>query len=201
MPDAVQAAQRPVTAAVLAGGRSRRMGASKATLELGGEPLLARPLRACREAELRTVVVAKPGSELPELDFELWTESAEPHHPLAGIVEALHGANGPVLACAGDMPFLQASLLAWIATFVEELVVVCSGGRVHPLLGLYTPALLEQLEDALVQERSLTATVEALDPRWIDDAELRRFGDPSRLLFNVNDDRDLERARRLLAAG
>src|SRR5688572_10819225 len=35
---------------VLAGGRGARMGGSKAMVELGGEPLIMRPLRALAEA-------------------------------------------------------------------------------------------------------------------------------------------------------
>ena len=53
--------------AVLAGGRGRRMGASKAAVPLAGEPLIARPLAAARAAGLDAVVVAKPDTELPPL--------------------------------------------------------------------------------------------------------------------------------------
>ena len=53
--------------AVLAGGRGRRMGASKATVALAGEPLISRPLAAARAAGLEAVVVAKPDTALPEL--------------------------------------------------------------------------------------------------------------------------------------
>ena len=48
--------------AVLAGGRGRRMGAPKALAELGGAPLIARPLAAAAAAGLDAVVVAKAGT-------------------------------------------------------------------------------------------------------------------------------------------
>ena len=40
------------------------MGAPKASVELGGAPLIERPLRAMREARLEAVVVAKPDTGL-----------------------------------------------------------------------------------------------------------------------------------------
>ena len=48
--------------AVLAGGASRRMGAPKACVELGGRPLISYPLEAAAAAGLSAVVVAKDAS-------------------------------------------------------------------------------------------------------------------------------------------
>jgi molybdopterin-guanine dinucleotide biosynthesis protein A len=53
--------------AVLAGGRSRRMGAPKTLADLGGAPLIARPLAAAAAAGLEAVIVAKQDTALPAL--------------------------------------------------------------------------------------------------------------------------------------
>src|SRR5215210_7377438 len=96
--------------AVLAGGRSRRMGGSKATADLGGRPLLAWPLEALRAVLGDVVVVAKGSTELPPLDVPVWVEPDEPMHPRAGIVHALERAHGrAVLACAVDLPLVTPS--------------------------------------------------------------------------------------------
>jgi molybdopterin-guanine dinucleotide biosynthesis protein A len=58
--------------------------------------------------------------------------------------------------------------------------------------------VLEQLKSALKAERALQETVSALSPRLIGDEELGRFGDPERLLFNVNTPEDLARAEAAL---
>ena len=86
---------------VLAGGRSSRMGASKASIELAGAPLIERPLRAMREARLEAVVVAKPDTDLPPLDVPVWQEPEEPSHPLTGIVAALEQGGTAAWSCAG----------------------------------------------------------------------------------------------------
>jgi molybdopterin-guanine dinucleotide biosynthesis protein A len=188
-------------ACVLAGGAGSRLGRPKATAPLAGRALIAYPLAALDAAGLRPVVVAKPDTELPPLDREPWLEPAEPRHPLAGILEALARADGPILACACDMPFVTADLAAWLASLTEPLAVPRIGGRVHPMLARYSPELRDPLAAALVAERSLVEAVEAIGPRYVGDEELRRFGDPRQLLANVNTPDDLARAERLLANG
>jgi molybdopterin-guanine dinucleotide biosynthesis protein A len=49
-------------AAILAGGRSSRMGEPKAGIELAGRPLISYPIAAARIAGLEPLVVAKAAS-------------------------------------------------------------------------------------------------------------------------------------------
>jgi molybdenum cofactor guanylyltransferase len=194
----------PIVGAVLAGGASRRMGTPKATLELAGRPLLEYPLAAVQGAGLEPAVVAKPDSALPALAVPCWREPAEPRHPLTGIVAALTAARGrPVLAVACDMPFVTAELLADLAARGDGagLVLPETAERVHPLLARWDPALLPVLRDALAREAPLHELAGELDAQRVGEAELRRFGDPARLLFNVNGRSDLERAAELLRGG
>jgi len=185
--------------AVLAGGRATRLGGAKATAELGGRPLIEHVLDA---AGPDAVVVAKPGTALPPLAVPVLEEPAEPSHPMAGIVEALRDSGGlPVLAVACDMPFVTHDLLAWLAELPEPLAVPALEGRLHPLLGRYPPELLGELEAALAARRPLRETVAGLGPYEIPASELEPFGDPGRLLFNVNTPEDLQAAERLLAEG
>jgi molybdopterin-guanine dinucleotide biosynthesis protein A len=191
-----------VMAAVLAGGRGRRMGAAKATTELAGRPLVGYPLAALAEAGLETVVVAKRDTPLPELDVPVWHEPDEPVHPLAGIVAALERAQGRTLVVvACDMPFLTGSLLSHLAALDVPLAMAAAGGRLHPLLGRYAPALEEALVSCLAAGGAIHELITRLEPLLIDEAALREFGDPERLLLNVNTPADLARASALLEGG
>ena len=188
--------------AVLAGGASRRMGVPKAVVELGGRPLLEYPLAAVQGAGLQPVVVAKAGSSLPPLAVERWDEPAEPTHPLSGIVAALERARKrPVLAVACDLPFVTAELVADLAARPAPLVVPEAGGQLHPLLARWDPGLLPALRCALARAEALHEVAEALGAERVGEDVLRRFGDPERLLFNVNAPGDLERAATLLHGG
>jgi molybdenum cofactor guanylyltransferase len=187
------------TGAVLAGGRGRRMGRPKALVELAGRPLIAYPLEAITAAGLEALVVAKPDSELPALDCRVVRERPEPVHPLAGLVAALDAAGSkPVVALAGDMPFVPAQLVAWLADLPDSVAVTFVGGRIHPLLGRYGPEVAPLFEAVLPDPMPLTEAVVSLDPRIVSEQEIRRFGDPERIAFNVNSPRDLARAEALV---
>ena len=174
------------------------MGAPKAGIELAGAPLIGRPLRALREARLEAVVIAKPGTDLPRLDVPVWQEPEEPSHPLTGLVAALERAGRPVVVCGCDLPFLAPALLAHLAGRSEPLVVVEAGGRLHPLIGRYAPDQIDALRAGRDQQRPLHEIVTELGAVRITEPKLRRYGDPERIVFNVNTPADLARAEELL---
>jgi molybdopterin-guanine dinucleotide biosynthesis protein A len=186
-----------VIGVVLAGGASVRMGASKATVELGGMPLAERALRALRAAGLDVALVAKEGDTLPVTDAPLWVESRPERHPLAGILTALEQAGGPVFVCACDMPFVTPELAAHIAGLTGT-AVPHAGGRLHPLLARYEPAAADALGVALEQSAPLHEAVRNAGAAIVAETDIARFGDPARLLFNVNTPADLARAEELL---
>jgi molybdopterin-guanine dinucleotide biosynthesis protein A len=188
------------TGAVLAGGAGRRMGGPKPSVELAGRPLIGWALEALAGAGLDPVVVAKRDSPLPKLDCPVVVEPDDPVHPLAGVIAALEAVASPTVIIAADMPFVPAQLLSWLASLDAPVAVAEGGGRLHPLLGRYEPAVLGGLRSALEGGRSMRAAALALHPLIVGEAEIRRFGPPERILFNVNDPNDLDRAE-WLASG
>ncbi len=185
--------------AVLAGGAGRRIGGTKAMLELGDRPLISYPLAAVREAGLEPVVVAKRGSQLPPLDCRVIHEPDRPQHPLCGVLAALQYAQArPVVVVGCDMPFVSSRFLAWLSAASEPLVVPSVHDRLQPLLARYGQQLAPALTEALDHSQAMQCTVESLRPRVIGEPELASFGEPWRLCFNVNTPADLEQAVRLL---
>ena len=174
-------------AAVLAGGRSRRMGSAKALVELGGRPLLAWALAAAVGAGLETVVVAKPGSELPPLDVPVWPEPAQPSHPLTGVIAALErAAPRAVVVLACDMPFVPAELIARLARL--DAPAAAPVGEGFP--ARYESAALPVLRAGLEREAPLRAVL----------AELAavEVSAPDGALLGINDPESLARAAALV---
>jgi len=165
-----------VIVAVLAGGRGRRLGEPKALADLGGAPLIARPLAAANAFE--TVVVAKAGTPLPD-GLPVWLEPDEPVHPLVGVITALERAGGPIIALPCDMPFVTAELLSRLATGGA----VCVDGRLQPFPARFEPEWLPALREGLAREASVRATLEALAPEAIEwpAAALRSVNTPEEL--------------------
>jgi molybdopterin-guanine dinucleotide biosynthesis protein A len=185
--------------AVLAGGLSTRMGEPKAIAELAGRPMVARIVATVGSAGLEPIVVAKPDSPLPKLDCRVLAEPSEPRHPLTGLVAALQASAGRgVVAIGCDMPLVPARFLTWLAQLEEEVAVCEVGGRLEPLLGRYSAAACDALAEARDAGTPVREAVAALNPFVIDDARIERFGDPRRIVFNVNSPEDLAEAERLL---
>jgi len=181
----------------MAGGLGRRIGGSKATVELRGRPLICYPLAALGSALADVAVVAKVDTELPSLTgVTVWIEPAAPSHPLVGIVHALGFAEGrAVLVCAADMPFVTPALVQRIAStdpLGAPAVVPTCGGVLQPLLALYLPAAAAALSrGALDANRPLRQEVAAIRPRLLEIEDSSPF-------FNVNAPEDLLHAAAIL---
>jgi molybdenum cofactor guanylyltransferase len=198
-------ADETVVVAVLAGGLGTRLGGDKATVELAGRPLLSYPVAAAREAGLPVLVVAKPATTLPPVQADVVREPSDPVHPLCGVLAALRRTEADAdpaaaLAVACDTPFLTPALLAWLAA-QEGAVLLEQGGRLQPLPGRYPAALAPRLEEAVEQGEPMGRALAALGARIVGERELARFGEPSRLCFNVNESSDLQAAELLLSGG
>jgi molybdopterin-guanine dinucleotide biosynthesis protein A len=126
--------------------------------------------------------------------------------PLAGILAALDwtAANRPdvswVLSGAADCPFLPRDLVARLhQARIEQgaqLAVAASGGQSHPVIGLWSVGLREELRHALVVE-----DIRKID-RWTARYRLATVTWPVEPLdpfFNANTVDDIAEAERLAA--
>jgi molybdopterin-guanine dinucleotide biosynthesis protein A len=193
-------------AAVLAGGKARRMGTDKAILRLGGVPLIERVQARVSAVSERVVVIGgQPG-------LEIHGASAVPdRYPgadaLGGIATALAYAascDGPdawVLCVACDMPFLEPRLLAHLASLMPAHDVVVPRVRAghEPLCSLYRATCLPVFE-AQIATRNLRIfdVYPKVRTRVVGEAELREF-DPELVSFlNLNRPDDVRAAQAML---
>lgn len=192
---------------VLAGGAARRMGgANKALILLGGKPLIAHAierlapqvaaiaLSANRDAERLT---AYDCTILPDHDPRLLG-------PLAGVLAGLCWASGAgfthLATAAADTPFFPVEYVERLAegrsSSRAAIALAASGGRLHPVFGLWPVelrgALAEHLEKS--DDRSVMAFAQAQGMCEVDFA-VESGRDP---FFNVNTPDDLDQAHRML---
>jgi molybdenum cofactor guanylyltransferase len=192
---------------LLAGGLARRMGGGdKPMRQIGGRSILARAI-ARLQPQCDGLVLSANGDPTRFKDFALpvIADTVEDHPgPLAGILACLDwaAANRPevswVLSVAADCPFLPRDLVARLHQARGEqnadLVVAASGGRSHPVIGLWRVGLREELRHALVAE-----DIRKVD-RWTSRYRLATVTWPTEPLdpfFNANTIDDLAEAERL----
>ena len=195
----------PASGVILAGGQSRRMGRDKLSLEVGGETLIQRVTQALSR-RCNEVILAGRSENVPN-GVRLVHDARPGEGPLAGMESSFEEARFPlVFVAAGDMPFLSGEL---ISHFLEELVrgetqavVPRCGGRLHPLCAAYERSVVPQVRSALDEGvRSVREFVGRLERvAYVEEAEIRPFGDPDVLLMNVNSPEDLRQARELAGA-
>lgn len=193
-----------VAAAIIAGGRARRLGGvSKPFLAVGGESIAARQLSILRPLFARVLaVVAEPAdvAAWAALGVAAVVDGVPDAGPLAGVAAALAAAEGADVVCvAGDMPFLSPVLLRVLRDRAPDAAAVAprTGGRPEPLCARYGFRLLAEAQarlgdgrlalHALLQETATTV--------WLDDAELAALDPAGGALLNVNDADDLARAQ------
>lgn len=138
--------------AILAGGKSERMGVDKATLPMGSGTLLAHIASHAAETGSAVLVVGREspvGWPLPSVRF--LPDQVAGRGPLGGLLAALAHAGEPVLAIACDMPRLTTAALAWLidqagARPLESGLAVRNEGLVEPLFSVYMPSLIPTIE-------------------------------------------------------
>src|SRR5580765_4185584 len=169
--------------AILAGGQSTRFGGrDKSALLLDGRALLDHQLAALAPAVDEVLIVGGPRATIHDI--------VPGCGPLGGLHAALTAAHGgAVLIVACDMPYLSTPFLTYLLSFATEadIVVPRTERGYHPLCAVYTRACLEPVAARLADRRlKMRELVDSLRTRVVPVDEIRQFGDPDRLLANVN---------------
>ena len=183
------------SAAILAGGQATRFGGrDKSALLVEGRAILDRQIAALAPLTDDLLIVGGRSG-----DMARGAEVAQPRviqdivrgcGPLGGLHAALTAARGnAVMLVACDMPYLSTPFLAFLLSLALEadVVVPQSERGYHPLCAVYAHACLEPAAARLADRRlKMRELIDSVRTRIVRVDEIRQFGDPDRLLANVN---------------
>jgi molybdopterin-guanine dinucleotide biosynthesis protein A len=190
--------RRDATAIVLAGGRSSRMGTSKALLPFGTQPLIARIVSLLRRMFHEVVVVASSDQDLPAMPVTLVRDDVAFQGPVGGIAYGLRAAHGDVcFVTSCDAAFLNDRLIAHLVSLAPgyDAVVPQFGGRRQPLHAVYRRTVLPLLEAQLARGELRPAFLfERVETRIVEEDEIRRFDPEGWSFFNMNTPADYAEA-------
>lgn len=191
----------PVTAAILVGGRARRLqGQLKPTLRVGNQTIIEHQLDAIRKAGLVDVLFVGRWPETPRTEGRHIADVVADGGALGGLYSALLVATTPiVVVLAGDLPFVNATLLRRLATLDsdDEAVVPHTTDGWHPLCAAYRRGVATRIK-ARLHRGALRVSDALVDMRVREVAndELSRMDADGLLLTNVNSPDDHRRAAR-----
>lgn len=187
-----------LTAFILAGGRSQRMGQDKAFLELGGRTLLDRAIEIAQFVAPTVRIVA------PQEKFLTIARTVEDVYadcgPLGGVHAALACTSTELnLVLAVDLPFVEPEFLSYLvaqATQVTALVTVPEAAKgLQPLCAVYRRDFRDPAENALRKKKNkIDALFSGVETRVITEPEITRMGFSSRMFQNLNTPEEFEKA-------
>ncbi|HEY6001068.1 MAG TPA: molybdenum cofactor guanylyltransferase [bacterium] len=188
------------SAAVLAGGRSSRMGSNKALLEVGGRAMLARTAELLRPLVDDLFVSANDPAPYADLGLRVVPDVHRDVGAIGGIHAAIAAAAHPVVLCvACDMPHLAPAVLELLLGADAEgadALVPLVGGRPEPLLALYCRGALPGFERAIRGGRlRVVDALEGLRVRHVAERDLAAADPGLRSFVNVNTPSELAAAQ------
>lgn len=187
---------------VLAGGKSTRMGHSKAHLKFGDELMLQRVVRILSEVVDPIVVVGTVSQSLPPLaqDVIIARDEISDRGPLQGLaagLKALGGRCEAAYACACDVPLLKSQFVRRMIDLLgnHQVVVPQVGDYFEPLAAVYRLEVLAQV-NALLEEdkRRPVFLFTSVDTRAVQRDELLEVDPKLDSLRNCNRREDYEQA-------
>lgn len=186
-----------VSAFILAGGKSTRMGTDKAMLELEGRTLLDRTIELARGIAENVSVVGDPAKYR---SFAPVVEDIFPRcGPLGGIHAALRSSQTQLnLILAVDTPFLSTEFLQYLtrkALDAGALVTIPRTARGwQPLSAVYRRDFADLAEKSLRAGRyKIDALFEPARTQVISEAELQTAGFSLDMFRNLNTPEDLKK--------
>jgi len=187
---------------VLCGGRSTRMGTSKALLPFGTETMLQRVVRLLGGVVSPLVVVAAPGQDLPALPSGVIVarDEREERGPLEGLragLKALPATIDVAYVTGCDVPLLVPAFVERMIELLgeQEVAVMDVEGFTHPLNAVYRRRTLPYVEALLAADRLRPAFLfEAVATRRVQPSEMTSVDPQLLTLRNLNTRRDYDEA-------
>ncbi|CAN5604932.1 hypothetical protein BH23CHL5_BH23CHL5_22810 [soil metagenome] len=201
------------SAAILAGGRSSRMGQPKAQIRMlrDGPTILDRTSRIIGHVTRNPFIVSHDISDYPDATLPVIADSYRGTGPLGGILTALENANAQAVIVVGcDMPFLSAAALRFMTTIAlpyDILVPVQSqpgrqGGTItyQTLHAIYRKSCIDPIKDQLARgDRKIANLFRALTVSEIDEDAFEPYSPDLLTFMSIDTPGDLASARELAA--
>lgn len=185
-------------AAIIGGGAATRFGGrDKSRLVIGGLSIINRQVAALQPLVREIFIVASQSDRFADTPWRVVPD----RFPGTGVVGAIATALGAtdaelVLTIACDLPFLPKALFARLIERAAEpgadAAWVRTASGPEPLVACYRTSAAAAMGEAIAEGQLRAGALgERLTIREIGADELRGFGDPARLLANINSPDDL----------
>ena len=191
-----------MTAIILAGGKSSRLGRDKALERICGKYLVERVLDSLSQLGDDIIVVTAAPNQLSDLNVEKVLDTYPRTGAKVGLCTGINASlsfYSLVVAC--DMPFLNIDLLRYLLDLASgfDAVIPRIGDKIEPLHAVYSKNCIPILEEQIRKGKlKISDLFDEINVRYVEAEEIERY-DPRHLsLFNINSEADLKRAKTMI---
>lgn len=188
------------TAAILAGGKSTRMGFDKQLLKINEKKLIDKLVSKLSVEFEEIIVVTNSPEYYLDFNFKVVKDIIVGKGPLSGIHAGLKESNSQfVYFIACDMPNINLKYIRYMKYKIRDLdidikaCVTRFGVNIEPFNGFYSKDIVLDIEDYLAQgKRSLNQLIKQLQTYYVEEEEARMFSPNWDMFLNLNTKEDLE---------
>jgi len=194
-----------VFAAILAGGKGRRLGGvEKGILKVGGKRIIEYILESLEDFEKVIVCRDEDQSKLYSKFDSTITDILKGMGPLGGIHAALSHFNDNVLVVSTDMPFLNREVCKVLyeeCRNANAVIPMWEDGKFEPTLATYSTKVKPEIERCYrLKERRVIKAIERLDGvKYYPIEKFRKYDKELLTFMNINTPQDLEKAEKIMA--
>lgn len=194
----------PVSAILLAGGKSSRLGTDKAKVKLDGESVMIQAIAEKLSGLSEDIVVSTNGRRYEDITIPVrWAIDVRPGAgSLMGLYSGLLAAKHDyAIAVACDMPFINIELLKYMISLPRDYDALLPkiGEQTEQLHSIYSKNCLPKMEKYLNSGHlKITSFMDEIDVKYVDEDIINKY-DPRHLsFFNVNTAQQLNEAQDIL---
>jgi molybdopterin-guanine dinucleotide biosynthesis protein A len=143
---------REVSAAILVGGLSKRLGRDKVLLEFDGQPLIHRSVTLLSSLFENVLVIGHHRPEFDDLGIRVIEDIVPEKGALGGLYTAVENSTtSAVFVMAADMPFVTRPVIDKVLQLLGQAdAVIPRGPRgFEPLCALYSKSCATPMKDAI----------------------------------------------------
>jgi molybdopterin-guanine dinucleotide biosynthesis protein A len=190
--------------AILAGGKSRRMGRDKAFVELAGIPMIQWVISSLvAQCSAKAIIISNEPEKYSQFGLPVYPDVIPGMGPLSGLFTAftVTGADRVMIAPC-DSPFISPDVIKFILNYPDggaDAVIPFVDGREQGMIAVYSRGAVDRFEERIASASMMFDEFRlGLDRIFITEDELRVVEPDLRTFLNVNAPGDLQSATTLL---
>ncbi len=192
--------QTKVSCAILAGGKSSRMGTNKALVKLNKQTLIERVVEKVDDSVTKPIIITNTPEDFTFMKLPSFPDVIKNIGPLGGIYTALKHCNTThclIIAC--DLPFLTTELfrLLFDQGLTYDVLAIDAGNGVEPLCAVYSMNCLPKIKKQLDRGNfRVTDFFSSVKTTIINLNREKQIYHPN-MFFNINTPEDLKEAEEM----